>query len=128
MKILDTIQKDDKLNVVIVTDDKHPVNNGHHLYQVLLGSPSENALIEVEPEVVDINFQNGARFEPGSVRGVLDVDLLEIVRHRLQSFQEGEYACVENDMALGFVEKALEWLEFRRVERTKRGVMGTNSK
>lgn len=119
MKQLSTIQTRANLNTVWVKDDAHPVNNGHHAYSIMLGDDSKR---------VDINFQNGARNIPDSERGVLDVDLLEIVRHRLQSFQAGPYECIENARALMAVEDALLWLNKRVEDRLNREVLGTNKK
>ena len=81
-----------------------------------------------EVVVSEIQFQHGPRNEVGSVRGVLDVDLLEIVRDRLKSFQQGEFATRENACALTHIEEALMWMNKRVEDRAERGVLGTNQK
>ena len=63
----------------------------------------------------DIKCQNGARELDDSIHGVIDSDLLEIVRHRLQCFQQGPFATRENECALTHIEEALMWMN-RRVE------------
>ena len=78
--------------------------------------------------LTEIQFQNGARRLPDSVHGVLDTDLLEIVRDRLKGFQSGEYACRENACALTHIEEALMWLNRRVEDRIERCVIGTNNK
>ena len=78
--------------------------------------------------LTEIQFQNGARRLPDSVHGVLDTDLLEIVRDRLKGFQSGEYACRENACALTHIEEALMWLNRRVEDRIERNVLGTNNK
>lgn len=71
-------------------------------------------------------FQKGPRGQEGSISGVLDGDLLEIVRDRLRAFQDGEFACRENAIALTHVEEALLWMARRADERAERGVLGTD--
>jgi hypothetical protein len=79
-------------------------------------------------ELARIKFQKGARQEPGSEVGVIDSDLLEIVRDRLKLFQEGEFECTENAMALVHIETAIMWLNRRVEDRIKRDVIGTHNK
>ena len=76
----------------------------------------------------DCMLQNGARKERLSIDGILDTDLLEIVRHRLQCFQQGEFATRENACALTHIEEALMWMNKRVEDRIERGVLGTNNK
>lgn len=116
MRELNTIQKREKLNQVFAADEK---GNGvaHHEYIVMCGD-----------ETVEIAFQNGARNLPDSVHGVLDTDLLEIVRDRLKGFQSGEFACRENACALTHIEEALMWMNRRVEDRIERRVLGTNQK
>lgn len=114
-----TIQKREKLNSIYIEDEKG--NGGaNHKYSITLdrGLQATN--------IVEINFQNGARNVEGSVDGVLDTDLLEIVRHRLQCFQAGKYATRENEMALSHIEEALMWLNMRVENRIERNVLGIN--
>jgi hypothetical protein len=75
-----------------------------------------------------IEFQNGARKLTDSKHGVLDTDLLEIVRDRLRCFQQGEYSTRENAIALTHIEEALLWLNKRVEDRIERNVLGTNNK
>lgn len=118
---LNTIQTKENLNRVFAADDKG--NGGaNHKYIVWL----DRGL--AEPKEVEINFQNGARAMEGSVEGVLDGDLLEIVRHRMQCFQAGPYASEYNEHALKHIEEALHCLNARVEDRIKRQVLGTNNK
>ncbi|WP_423063379.1 DUF7681 family protein, partial [Clostridium botulinum] len=66
--------------------------------------------------------------EEGSVPGVANEDLLEIVRHRLQCFQAGPYSSRENACALTHIEEALMWLNRRVEDRIERNVLGTKNK
>jgi hypothetical protein len=120
MDKLSTIQKREKLNEIFIVDEKGN-GNSNHLYEILTNDQQRNS-------VGVIQFQNGGRKIEGSEHGVTGEDLLEIVRHRLQCFQTSEYACRENEKALGYVEAALMWLNRRVEDRFERGVLGINAK
>ena len=77
---------------------------------------------------VKITFQNGARNDENAVNGVLDTDLLEIVRDRLKGFQNGDFATRENAIALTHIEEALLWMNKRVEDRIERNVLGTYKK
>jgi len=117
---LDCIQEEHRLNDVYRMDDAGP-GNAHHRYIV---SPITHPIVTL----ATIDFQNGPRNDPASQAGVLDGDLLEIVRDRLRSFQSGPFACDENEQALYHVEAALLALRDRAYARAKRGVLGTYEK
>ena len=122
---LNTIQKREKLNTVYVVDEEDIVTGANHEYQIW-NNYYDN---EEKPELLaKINFQNGARQEKGSTRGIIDTDLLEIVRHRLEGFQSGKFYSRENQMALMHIEEALLWLNIRVEDRIERNVLGTNKK
>lgn len=124
MRKLNTIQKRGKLNQVYAIDEQG-VGNANHEYGVAFESTGE-----AQSGLVDftIFFQNGARNNPDSTAGVLDVDLLEIVRDRLKGFQSGQFACRENACALTHIEEALMWLNRRVEDRIERNVLGTEQK
>ena len=75
-----------------------------------------------------IDFQKGARKDENAQQGVIDSDLLEIVRDRMKCFQEGEFATEYNEKALEHIEQALYWLNKRVEDRAKRNVLGTYEK
>lgn len=119
---LNTIQKREKLNDVYAVDEKG--NGGaNHIYDIKWDAYN-NGYISTQR----IMFQNGPRKETSSEHGVLDTDLLEIVRHRLQSFQQGEFATRENAIALTHIEEALLWMNKRVEDRIEKGVLGTTNK
>lgn len=121
---LSTIQKHNNLNEVCRLGNAGP-GGAYHDYGVYFnGIDSGNTVKLMAP----IAFQKGARKDPEARHGVLDVDLLEIVRDRLHSFQAGEYACRENAEALRHVEEALLWMNKRVEDRAERGVLGTYEK
>jgi len=119
---LSTIQKRNKLNDVQVYGGAGP-GGAYHDYAVYHQCDQER-----DETVTEIKFQKGPRTLEDSRGGVLDVDLLEIVRHRLQAFQKGNFACRENALALTAIEEALLWMNKRVEDRAERNVLGTNKK
>lgn len=119
---LSTIQKRNKLNEVHREGEIGPGGAYHH-YVVFHGLDPERVEIRTE-----IKFQKGPRNEEGSIGGVLDVDLLEIVRDRLKDFQSGDFRCRENACALTHIEEALMWMNKRVEDRAERRVLGTYEK
>lgn len=105
-----------KYTKVEATDEKE--FNANHSYQVFT-SHIPNAVLQV------VNFQKGPIKEVG-VNGVMNEDLIAMVIDRLQSFQESDYKCRENAVAITKLEEALMWLRKRTQDREDRGVEGTN--
>lgn len=123
MRELSTIQKREKLNTVYALDEAG-VGNASHKYRISSNGCDEQG--DMYPSV-DISFQHGPRKDPNSTHGVLDTDLLEIVRDRLRGFQSGPYSCYENEQALVHLEEALMWMNRRVEDRIERNVLGTNN-
>lgn len=123
MRTLNTIQKREKLNTVIAIDE--PGNGGANHHYVINYDEVKD---EYDTYCTHICFQNGPRKDPDSDYGVLDTDLLEIVRDRLKGFQAGDFATEYNAQALLHVEEALMWLNRRVEDRIERQVLGTNNK
>ena len=121
MNELSTIQKREKLNRVFSVDEK---GNGGANHRYLVVS-DQGLSVPVE---TTIQFQDGPRKEEGSIPGVLDPDLLEIVRDRLKAFQAGPYASRENACALTHIEEALMWMNRGVEDRIERNVLGLNQK
>lgn len=116
---LNTIQTQEKLNTVYAID-KPGAGGANHLYKIEANVPD----IEDIPYVL-IQFQQGARKDSNSIHGLIDSDLLEIVRDRMTSFQAGEFACEYNAEALTHIEAALNALNRRVEDRINRKVLGT---
>lgn len=74
-----------------------------------------------------IHFQEGAINEHG-VNGVCNEDLIAMVICRLESFNQTDFRCRENSMAVTKLEEALLWLRKRTMGREQRGVEGTHVK
>ena len=125
---LNTIQKRENLNHVFAIDEKG--NGGaNHKYAICRTDLTSND--DNYPDyytVAFIDFQNGARNDENSTMGVLDTDLLEIVRDRLVGFQSGEFATEYNAKALEYIELALMYMNRRVEDRIERNVFGTYKK
>ena len=106
---LNTIQKVEKLNNVFAVDEPGP-GGANHKYAVRSNTTEE------------------AHDYAASVHGVLDTDLLEIVKDRLQGFQSGDFATEDNAKALEHIEIALMYMNKRVMDRYERNVLGTYEK
>lgn len=125
MEKLSTIQKRENLNEVYRIGEQGP-GGAYHEYMVV-SADGQNILEHIQ-------FQKGPRKAQDSdeekiqVQGVLDCDLLEIVRDRLMAFQKGNMATEYNYQALIHVEEALMWMNRRVEDRIERQVLGTMDK
>ena len=119
MKKLSVIQKNNNPHTIYRNGDQGP-GGGYHDYTVM--DAEGNAMIEL------VRFQKGSRNDPKAQAGVLDADLLEIVRDRLTAFNKGEFATRENACAITHIEEALMWMAKRADDRAERGVLGTYNK
>lgn len=104
MRKLNTIQKTGNLNIVKAID-KRGNDNTNHLYRIEAIVPDDEDI----PYTL-IQFQDGARKDPHAVTGIIDTDLLEIVRDRLKGFQRGDLAVEDNAEVLKHVEIALMYM------------------
>ncbi|KFX56156.1 ABC transporter ATPase [Clostridium botulinum] len=119
MKELSTIQKREKLNTVNIKGEVGP-GGAYHKYNII---SNDNGIL-----LGSVQFQMGPRNETNSIAGVIDSDLLEIVRDRLQCFQTGPFSSRENAIALTHIEEALMWMNRRVEDRIERNVLGRNEK
>lgn len=123
MEKLNTVQQLGKLNEVYRVGEEGP-GGAYHTYAIVKVDAEKNE----NPIIATIKFQKGARSEETSRQGILDHELVEIVRDRLKSFQKGEFATEENRVALFLLEEALKWMNKRIENRIKRGVLGKHKK
>lgn len=128
MRKLSTIQKREKLNDVYAADEIGPGGANHRYIICKEGETCWCDGSNFIGVVAEILLQRGPRKDKNSQHGVIDSDLLEIVRDRLKSFQEGPFATRENACALTHIEEALMWLNRRVEDRIERNVLGTNNK
>lgn len=124
------VEGDQASQLVIEVIDEPGAGGANHAYHIDGFDPSMNPSGFPEgaslPTGMRIVFQNGPIKEVG-VNGVTQEALLAIVIDRLNSFQNGLYACAENDRALRSCKDALSWLQVRTRARIARGVEGTHA-
>lgn len=118
MRKLNTIQKVENLNIIKAIDERGS-GNANHLYKIEAIVPDDENI----PFTL-IQFQNGARKDPEVITGIIDTDLLEIVRDRLKGF----FATEDNAEALKHIEIALMYMNKRVMDRYERNVLGTYEK
>ena len=125
MRTLHTIQKRQNLNIVNAVDEIGP-GGANHLYAII---PAEDVETDDKNTAYNlIQMQCGPRNEKDSTHGIIDSDLLEIVRDRLKSFQKGPFASEYNQNALIHIEEALMWMNRRVEDRIERNVLGKYEK
>jgi hypothetical protein len=86
----------------------------------------------VAPKVGDEYFEQHIDFQEGPIKecgvnGVNNEDLIAMVICRLEHFQQSEFNCRENALAITKLEEALLWLRKRTMGREKRNVEGTHN-
>jgi len=119
----------DTLTVEVL--DEPGAGGACHLYRITGFDSSTNpsdpwkALHGEPAKVSHVLFQNGP-INVSGVNGVTHEALLEILIDRLEAFQAGPYACIENSEALAGLRDAKDWLASRTRKRIERGVEGTH--
>lgn len=123
-------------SIYIGVMDEPGQGNACHKYELALLKDVEVPLEKASEGVIRsqvpilstiIQFQNGPIKESG-FNGFSNESLLAIVEDRLLGFQSGQYACRENAIALTKLQEVMMWLQKRTLDRTRRGVEGTNQK
>lgn len=99
-----------------VSHEKNFKFNAPHLFHVdAVNTDSQNSTVGI------VHFQEGPIKEAG-VNGVCNEDLIAMVVCRLEHFQQSEFSCRENAMAITKLEEAMLWLRKRTIGRENRGV------
>lgn len=79
---------------------------------------------------LSVRWQNGPLVAPNGVRrepnGCFVETLLQVAAERLEHYQGGPFACVENEVALLRVRGAMEVLDQRTARRVAAGIEGTH--
>ncbi len=96
----------------VCTDDEKGSGGAHHRYML---SHGDGATV--------LRFQNGALSET-LPNGVTDMQLLAVLIHRLQCFQEGPFRSRENACALTHLQEAMMWQHQRTMNRMRKGIEG----
>lgn len=78
---------------------------------------------------IRIDWQDGPLVVDGVRRdanGAFVEGVLEAALGRLEFYQQSEFRCRENALAITKIEEALHWLQHRTADREARGVEGTH--
>jgi len=106
-------------NVKIMILDERGDGNAYHNYEI--------RSFDKQKVLTNISFQKGPLRE-NKLNGCFQEDLIEICIDRLRCFQDGDFTCRENALALTKLEEALMWLNSRTRDRVTRGVEGKSEK
>ena len=99
--------------------DERDIKNGNASHFYSISNPDGKAMALIQ-------FQKGPLAEHG-LNGISNEALLAVVIDRLRGFQDGQWRCRENAIALTKIEEALHWLHSRTRSRVARGVEGTSA-
>lgn len=105
-------------------EDQMEFNAPHHFFVCQTGLDVNDPTESIKP-LAEFQFQKGPIKEAG-VNGVNNEDLIAMVICRLEHFQQSDFRCRENAVAITKLEEALMWLRKRTVGRENRGVEGTH--
>lgn len=112
---------------------KHPLlttkyTKVFHEDELNFNAPHHFVVVDKDGNTVGkVDFQEGPILEAG-INGVMNEDLITMVICRLESFNNSDFRCRENSMAITKLEEALLWLRKRTMGREQRGVEGTHIK
>lgn len=118
----------DEFQIGVHVMDKPGSGGAPHYYRIRNFNTASNAStphyhLDGDESWLEILFQNGPLKEKGP-NGVTMESLLAVCIDRLRAFQDGSFACRENDKALQHLEEAMHWLHERTRKRVLRGVEG----
>jgi len=122
-----TVEIGTKEYTTVAAMDEKGAGGANHQYCVFANIPNNNPQGFCETHFADVSFQKGPIKENG-VNGCHNEDLIAIVIDRLEGFQSGEYACIENERAITYLKETLSQLDLRTQGRIARGVEGTTIK
>lgn len=114
----------------ITHSQNHPTTNGVYAYNIV-GTHTPNPNYGSPPYtdyIADIIFQCGNPAEVGH-NGVLSIHLLEILRHHLSSFYDGQFGGDDETLnAINHLKGAIECLNKRAEARRNKGIQGKQVK
>ena len=102
-----------------ITADKLDADGASHCYLLQYMQDSGNLATQI------INFQRGPIRNAGN-NGVTHEALIAVLIDRLECYQQSQFKCEQNELAMQHLQHALTALEIRTNSRIKRGVEGTN--
>jgi hypothetical protein len=93
-----------------------------------LGRPAGGYVVGTGLQIVWQNGPLGRGEEQIEPNGAFVSTVIAAVIQRLQHYQDSEFNCRENALAITKLEEALHWLQSRFDDREARGVQGTHGK
>ena len=123
-----TDHKVNGLNEALEITAHEPVTTGGapHRYDII-GKTEHIPNIGPRPVGVNLRFQSQPISKPEDINGISNEALLAVVADRLRCFQDSQFKCRENALALTKIEEAMMWLHKRTRDRMARGVEGTHN-
>jgi len=91
------------------------------------GHPTGGLVIRVGLDIEWQYGQLGPADTRGSPNGAFVETVISAALQRLQFYNNSEFRCRENSLAITHLEEALHWLEARTKDREKRNVEGTHT-
>lgn len=99
----------------------------YHEENIEFNAPHHFEVQDTDGKVLSkIDFQCG-RIKGNGVNGIFMEDLIMMVVARLSGFQDSEFSCRENGIAIQKLEESLLWLNKRTADREIRNVEGTHT-
>lgn len=105
------------------------VSSGTHNYELPIMTITDSGL-EHSGIFVDLPIVRGSKLGEGVEKqdGVITEHLLQVAVEYLSAVNVGEMRTRETSLAITKIEEALMWIEARRKNREKRGVLSTYKK
>ena len=94
-----------------------PATGGTHRYGLVTIPQGEADSISGPRTIAWLSFQQGNPADVGR-NGFFNEEALVAVQHRLKGFQNGPFKCPENEVAIEFIQKALDALDARTARIT----------
>jgi len=110
----------------IVCLDEPGASGACHKYEIRPTQPEGTTMGEGD-EFAKISFHE-SHVKEFETNGCYQEDLLAIVIDRLQHFQNGNFSCRENAIAITKIEEAIHWLNHRPLKCKARGTEDTSKK
>lgn len=98
--------------------------NGGAPFEYLLGLGDAASSEVGQPYLLDLRFQQGNPNEVGG-NGILEIQLLHVIKHRAEAFLAGPLASPETQEFLNLINQAIESMNKRHKRRKEAGVAYT---
>ena len=110
---------------LVVSDTVCVMKKDDHIFY-LSPSPEPDKVVDNYSEGCQtLQFQNGPIKEVG-INGITEASLFKILIERFETFQKGDFSCVENECILDNLYCCLCKINQRTNDRIKRNVEGLN--